>query len=300
MKRLAGVVVAFILAVALGLAAAPPAQAVHSGLYAFRYLGAWIDLYDQGIPPAAGAADMRARGVRTIFIETARWNSSGSFDNPAWIGQWVDEAYRNGMKIVGWYLPGYGDITRDVRRTTAIATFRSPLGHRFHAVAIDIEDKREVNYSLHRFNEGVARHLSRVRYRLTQIFGTSSYPVGAITPAPLAMALRPDNWRGFPWRAIARWANVVMPMAYWSFRDDCSTVRQHCPYYYLRDNAIQARHLTGLRVHAIGGVGDRSTERQVLAAVRGTFAAHAYGGSLYDYRTTATDFWSPLSRLNSL
>jgi hypothetical protein len=204
------------------------------------------------------------------------------------------------MKVVGWYLPGYGNLTRDVRRTVAIATFRSPRGHRFHAVGIDIEDKREVDYNLERFNDGIAKHLSRVRYRLTQTFGTSAYPVGAIVPAPLAMAVRPQSWRGFPWKAITRWANVVLPMAYWSFRHDCPEVQQHCAYYYMRDNAIQARKLTGLRVHAIGGVGDSVTDRQVLAGVRGALAAHAYGGSLYDYRTTAPDFWSALRKLNDL
>lgn len=276
------------------LVAAAPARAVHTGLYAFRYLGGWVDLWDYALDPATALADMGSRGVRTVFLQTARWTSDADIVDPVKVGRWVDEAYARGLRIVGWYLPGYGNLTRDVRRTVAIASFRSPRGHRFHAVAIDIEDKKEVGGG-EPFNDGIARHLSRVRYRLG-----SAYPVGAIVPAPVAMAIRPAAWEGFPWRAIGRWANVVLPMAYWSYRHDCPDVPDHCPYWYGRKNTEQARRLTGLRVHTIGGVAADVTEREVLAFNRGVYAAGAYGGSIYDYRTTPATFWNEMALFNRL
>src|SRR5205085_8876647 len=56
-------------------AAAPAA----SGLDAYRGLGAWVDLYDYGgagnPAPESLVAGMAQRGVRTLFVETARWTS---------------------------------------------------------------------------------------------------------------------------------------------------------------------------------------------------------------------------------
>jgi hypothetical protein len=89
-------------------------------------------------------------------------------------------------------------------------------------------------------------------------------------------------------------------MAYSSYRTDCSTNPGHCPYRYTIDNVNEAHRLTGLPVHVIGGVGDKMSSSQVSDFVDGARAAHAYGGSLYDYRTTASSFWQYLSKLNLL
>jgi hypothetical protein len=262
----------------------------------FRGLGTWVDLYDYSLDPATAVADMHARGVRTIYIETARYNSSSAFDFPAQIGQWVESAHAAGMKIVGWYLPTYGTyLNTDVSRTVAIATYRSPAGQGFDGLGIDIEHKTSAQARSAWFAD-IATHLARVRSG-----ATAAFPIGAIVPAPLAMDLNPASWSGFPWASIGSYANVVLPMGYWSYRTDCSTDPSHCPYGYSVGNINESRTKTGgLLVHLIGGVADNVTARGVADFIRACKDANAYGCSLYDYRTTSSTFWSSLAGANAL
>jgi hypothetical protein len=221
---------------------------------------------------------------------------------------WIRAAHANGMRIVGWYLPGYGNLDRDVDRTVAIATFRTSDGQRFDALAVDIEDKCEVQGSTcngvtpsptltqEGWNAAIVTHMQRVRATLGAL-----YPMAAIVPPPLGMALRPSHWTGFPWRSLPRGYNVLAPMAYWSYRDDCPQVPEHCAYGYTADNVAQVRSLTGdpvLAIHVAGGVGDNVTTAQVSDFANAALASGVIGGSLYDYRTTAPSCWAPLRRLD--
>jgi hypothetical protein len=262
---------------------------------AFRDLGAWVDLFDYGLDAHDAIAAMRSHGVKALYLQTARYNSSADILYPDKVDAWLLEAHRAGIKVIGWYLPAYSEyLDIDVRRTVAIAKYRSPVGQAFDALGIDIEYKGKTS-SAAEFNSGIVTHLDRVRSG-----AGSSFTVAAIVPSPVAMALSPSSWQGFPWASIGKKAHVVMPMAYSSYRTDCSTNTAHCPYRYTIDNVNEARRLTGLPVHVIGGVGDKLSSGQVSDFVDGARAAHAYGGSLYDYRTTASSFWQYLSKLNLL
>lgn len=262
---------------------------------ALKRLGAWVDLYDYSLDPAAAIADMDARGVGTLFIQTSRYSRPTDVEDSAYLEQWVEAAHAAGMRIVGWYLPGYADLDRDVRRTVAIARFRTSSGQSFDGIGVDIEYKAEVDYDLGRFNAGIVTHLRRVRASVGLV------AVGAIVPSPVAMAIRPESWTGFPWGGIARYSDAVMPMAYWSYRHDCDTDPSHCAYGYTTGNIAESRRLTaGLPVHDIGGVGDSVTAAEVADFVRGARDGSAYGGSLYDYRTTQASFWPELTELNRL
>ena len=262
---------------------------------AFHGLGAWVDLFDYSLDPHTAVADMHAHGVKTVYIETARYSSSSDIDHPTAIDSWLAEAHAVGMKVVGWYFPAYSEyMDTDVRRTVAIAKYRSPAGQKFDALGIDIEYKGKTS-SLSEFNSDIVIHLDRVKKG-----AGSSFAIAAITPAPLGMAVSPSSWTGFPWAAIGQRAHVVMPMAYWSYRTDCSTNPDHCPYGYAVGNVEQSHALTGLPVHIIGGVGDSVSTSEVSQFVSGTLHTNAYGGSLYDYRTTAASFWPYLEKLNRL
>jgi hypothetical protein len=266
----------------------------------FRGLGTWVDLFDygtsSGLHPSTAVPAMHARGVRTIYIETARWNSSSAFDFQTAIGQWVEAAHAAGMKIVGWYLPTYGTyLDADISRTVAIAKYRSPAGQGFDGLGIDIESKTASQARSAWFSD-IATHLARVRYG-----ATAAFPIGAITPAPLAMDIYPSSWTGFPWSSIGFYSNVVMPMGYWSYRTDCSTNPSHCAYGYSVGNINEARTKTaGLPVHLIGGIGDSVTSQGVSDFIRASHDAKAYGASLYDYRTTSSTVWSSLAGANTL
>ena len=270
-------------------------------LVAFKRLGAWIDLYDyEAIEPETASADMAAKGVKTIYLQTARWNKPAPddknvFQDEALAERWIHAAHVNGMRIVGWYLPAYENMGRDVARTAVIASYRTSTGERFDALAIDVEYKDQMD-SLSEWNAAIAEHIKRVRNKVG-----AAYPVAAIVPSPLAMEIYPQNWVGFPWHALAAHADLFMPMAYWSFRHDCDSNPQHCAYGYTAGNVQRVRELTGkpgLPVHVVGGVGDGVTVEEVADFVKAAFAVGVSGGSLYDYRTTKPEFWAHLKKFN--
>jgi hypothetical protein len=282
-------------AVAAPLAATAATGPCGQRIAAFCRLGAWVDHYDLGLDPAAAAGDLAGHRVGTLYLQTGRFSDSTDIIQVQRIGQWLEAAHAAGLRVVGWYLPGYGRwLERDLRRTLAVAGFQSPAGQRFDAVAVDIEHRLAAGGRV-AFNRGVATHLERVRRALGP-----GYPLGAIVPAPRGMALYAGKWAGFPWGSIARHADVVQTMGYWSYRGSCRGRPAHCAYPYTTDNLADAARLTGLPVHAIGGVGDAVTDADVAEFARAARDARAVGASLYDYATTVASFWPSLEQLHQL
>ena len=265
----------------------------------FRRLGTWVDVFDYAaLDPATAVPAMRSRGVRVLYLSTARFNGTTDFFDAAEAGQWLDLAHQNGIEVVGWYLPAYGDMARDVRRTVAIARFVSPGGQRFDAVGVDIERLDEV--SLAQFNSLLVTHLARVRAQMDAM-------VGAIVPSPFATD--PGNrWAGFPWAAVGQNSDVVLPMALWSFRSnaDGTAYSPDQVYLWVLDQTRRARSLSGRPVSVEGGVDDPGTERtpvtdeRVSRFVDAVIDGGAIGGSHYDYATTGSSLWAILARLNGL
>lgn len=265
----------------------------------FRRLGTWVDVYDYHLDPEASVADMDRRGVRTLYLSTARFTTPTDFVDRAKAGRWLDAAHAAGMHVVGWYPPAYGDMTRDVRRTVAIARYVSPGGQRFDAVGVDIERKDEVTHA--QFNRRLVTHLDRVRARTDAV-------VASIVPSPFTTEPG-NNWAGFPWAAVGARSEVVIPMNLWSFRDGCAGP-DVCPmspdqvYTWVLDQTRQARALSGGRpIHVEGGVNDPGNERTPVTPARiarfvdAVRDAGALGGSHYDYATTTDAQWVPLAGL---
>ncbi|MHB8511573.1 MAG: hypothetical protein ACYDCC_05280 [Actinomycetota bacterium] len=295
------IVAFFVASVVVAVAVSPVVASAKPDLSAFSKLGSWVDLYNYDDTNAWQATGvMQSHGVHTIYLETGRYNmpdtsDSAAFANRSKVDWWIHSAHARGMKIVGWYLPAYDNMDRDVRRTTLIWTYRTGYKQHFDGVGIDIEYKDNMP-SLTAWDKAVADHFRRVRHAL----GTGA-PIAAIVPAPLGMAVRPQDWKGFPWGALASVADLFMPMGYWSYRTDCSSNASHCAYGYTKGNIQQVRSLTGkssIPVHDIGGVGNKVTAAQVQDYVRAVKDAGGFGGSLYDYHTTASSMWSPLSQLS--
>ncbi len=189
-------------------------------------LGTWVDVFDGSLNPEESVVAMASRGVQTLFLETGRFDRpddrAEDFEQPERVERWLLAAHSRGIRVVGWYLPAYEDMERDVRRTVAIARFRARDGKGFDGLAIDVEYKARAP-DLATWNRWVVEHARRVR----ELVG--AFPIGVIVPAPLGMALRPQSWEGFPWRQLAGVADVFLPMSYWSYRDDCPEVPEHCP-----------------------------------------------------------------------
>jgi hypothetical protein len=273
-----------------------PGWQVADAALAFRGLGAWVDTFDYpALNPATAVTDLKSRGVRTLYLATARFDSAADIQFPSEAAAWLAAAHTAGIRVVGWYVPDYTDLARDVRRTLAVASYVSPAGHRFDAVGVDIEYPLNVP-SPSAWNQAVAAHLARVRAGTVR-------PVAAIVLPPVLMRAWPDpgRWAGFPWPAVAGYADAVAPMSYWTSYTPASRCAagdtQYCPYQYTRGNVLLSRQLTGLPVHVIGGAGDPATPAQVSDYVRAARETTAAGGSFYDYRTTKPGFWPYLDQL---
>lgn len=260
----------------------------------FRGLGAWVDLYDMHLSPAATVARMRAAGVRTLYIQTGRSNTDRGIDPH--VGPWLRAAHAAGITVVGWYLPFYLDLERDHLRTIAIAQY-TWRGERFDGLGIDIEfmSRRQSVTAWHR---AVGSHLARVRASVGP-----AYPIAAIPIPPLQMALRPKRWEAFPWKMIAAKSDALMLMAYWSERTGCPKVKRHCAGTWTRANVEMARRLAGrpdVLIHIIGGIGDAISTAELRAFIAAAQAAHADGASIYDVATTDPAWWRDLSALRNL
>jgi hypothetical protein len=148
------------------------------------------------------------------------------------------------MRVVGWYLPGYGDMARDLRRTLAVADLVTARGGRFDAVGVDIEahtgigSSNEVSRTT--MNSRAVEHLRAVRAR-------TSAPLAAITPQPTATDGAGETWEGFPWQAVGATSDLVLPMSYWP-----RTCRDACVRDYTLTNARYAASWSGRPVHIAG------------------------------------------------
>jgi hypothetical protein len=280
-------------------APAPPAQRVTQPLPAapagnvsvFSGLESWIDVFDHTDDPATVVPmvrDMAARGVRTLYLETARFVSATDIQFPNAVGAALDEAKARGLRVVAWYPPAFDDMEREVRRSLAAVRFVSPRGNRFDAFGADIE-----------YTESVPDHAERSRRaveysrRLREAVGPS-YPMAAIVIPPTFLDHRPTRWPGFPWAELAPLYDVFMPMNYWTaFGKDARTAAQQTTY-----NANEVRRLTGRPVHVIGGLGADADEAQVAAYVTAALETGSLGGGLYDFATTRAEVWDELQALN--
>jgi len=291
---------------ALVFPSAPAAAPAASGLDAYRGLGAWVDLYGYGRAgnpaPEALVAGMAQRGVRTLYVQTARWTSGADIDHTGELGRFLDAAHARGLKVVGWYLGGFGDLGTEVRRSMAVLQFASPSGQRFDGFAADIEDRNALGHDQSRFNNGIAAYAAQLRSAAGA--GTT---LGAIVPDARNNDRAPAYWAGFPWQSIGANFDVVLPMAYWSVTKNPRTClsQQMDAAGYLRQVIDETQALMGRSrpMAPAGGVATCDTLEEVTQYVGILMQKGALGGGLYDFpaleaRPDRDALWGQLVRLN--
>jgi hypothetical protein len=276
------VAIALVVAGAARTADAPPSVAVYRGL------GTWVDIYDgrQFRNPPAAVRAMKRRGVRTLYLETANYRTSQSIFRPAAISQFIESSHAAGIKVVAWYLPGFANPARDLRRSLAALRFRTPSGQRFDSFALDIEASIVRNASTR------SRRLLNLSTAIRQEAGPI-YPLGAIIPSPRGMQLLPKYWPRFPYLALAKTYDAFLPMGYFTYR----TRSLRAAYDYTVRNVTIIRQAAAdplVPIHLIGGIADASTAAQVQGFVRAARECGAFGASMYDFATTSSAHWSRL------
>lgn len=255
----------------------------------YQGLGTWIDVYSPsfGADPDRLTDALVAHRVQTLFVQTGNFRRRVDVVAPRRLGALVDAAHARGIAVVGWYLPGLADPARDLRRARAAISFRTSLGGRFDSFALDIEA------SVVRDADERTRRLLALSGRLRAAAGPG-YPLGAIIPSPVGMRLLPRYWPRFPYAALARTYDVVLPMAYFSFR-------AHGPLAvtrYVQESVRIIRGATGgssVPIHVIGGLASVVATADAAAFAHAATECGAAGLSLYDLHATRAGVWPLLA-----
>jgi hypothetical protein len=240
--------------------------------------------------PAATAAKIASRGVRTAYVETANDRSTVDVVNPKQLGVFVDELQKRGVRVVAWYLPGFVQSAVDLRRTRAMLAFRTPRGASFDAVSLDIESLRLKSAGLR-----TKRLLALSRILRAEAGDT---PIAAITYPSRGFERHPTWWPGFPFRELTPLVDAWIPMAYTggAFRGYDAT------YGYVARSLRLLRTAVGpqIPIHAAGGVANRMTGDELKAFVDAvTDEGTVTGWSLYDFQTTGPKAWAALTPLGT-
>ncbi|MCY7302472.1 MAG: hypothetical protein LH654_05440 [Thermoleophilia bacterium] len=288
MRRLA---VAFALAALvlapLGAQASPSAEAD-----VFAGLGTWVDIYDSPAyrSPGRTAARIAARGVRTVYVETANDRSTVDVVNPKQLGQFVDELHSRGLLVVAWYLPGFVKPAVDVRRARAMLSFRTPKGGSFDGVSLDIESLRLKSAGLR-----TKRLLALSRILRAEAGET---PIAAITYPSRGFERHPTWWPGFPFKELTTLVDAWIPMTY----TGAAFPGYDATYGYVARSLRLLRTAVGpdIPIHAAGGVANRMTGDELQAFVDAVADEGTVSGwSLYDFQTTGPKAWAALAALGT-
>ena len=271
---------------------AVPVPLPTGALAEYRGLGAWIDVFDWSAAytsnnPSVTTADidrMADLGVQTLYVQAARHDSPSNVQEPERLIPLINRAHQRGMRVVAWYLPTLEDVARDLERLVAVAALE------VESIVVDIESTKVADP-----NER-SRRLVDLSAQLRR--AVPGRAIGACVMPPVAIeVINPNYWPNFPYRELIPYYDVWMPMSYWTNRTQASGYRD--AWRYTAENIDRLRANLGLPnapVHAIGGIGDKTTPADADGYHRASIERGALGGSLYDYRTTRDDVWPVLQR----
>jgi hypothetical protein len=266
--------------------AAPPPTA--GSIQPYAGLGTWVDVYDwsdyKGSTPTVGpdqVDQMADAGVQTLFLQTAKSDTSDDINRRDLLVPIIDRAHARGLRVVAWYLPALDDTANDLRRLLA----SEKLG--VEGLAVDMESR-----SVSDPNER-SRRLIDLSSQLREALPGRA--IGAIVLPPVVLEVINTNyWPNFPWREIAPYYDVWQTMGYWTNRTNDSGYRD--AYRYTDENIRRMRNNLGtdVPVHPVGGIGDKTTDADIDGFLRAAVGNHALGGSIYDWRTTKPEQWTKL------
>jgi hypothetical protein len=185
-------------------AALPPGPKARS-LSAVAGKGIWVTNWPKTeVDVAALVARTRAAGVRSVWVRTG--GSRQGWYGDRVLPELVPAAHAAGLKVVAWDFPFLSDPVADAARA------RRSLDAGVDAFAPDVETAAEGTHATAR---RVALYLSLVR----AYAGTR--PVAATVPRPT-----PKRRASFPYAAFAPYADVFVPMVYWSCNEPGRLVQQ--------------------------------------------------------------------------
>jgi hypothetical protein len=278
------------MAVVLAAVLAAPASGASRQRTPYAGLGTWLDIYatPYWTHPQREVAAMARDGVRTLYLQTGNYEQSVDLVRPHALGRFVDAAHAAGMRVVAWYLPSLLYPAMDARRALAAIRFRSAKGERFDSFALDIEASVVKSVPLR------SKRLLELSARLRATVG-HGYQLGAIIPSPVGIRRHRHYWPHFPYRSLARYYDVFLPMAYATDRG-IRGIRATRAYNAADIAIIRAR--TGkphVPIHLIGGLANAMGTREIAGFMQAVADCSPLGYSLYAFSVTRPTSWKALA-----
>jgi hypothetical protein len=253
-------------------------------------LGTWLDIYATAAwaHPKREVTAMARDGVRTLYLQTGNYGQRVDLVHPRALGHFLHAAHAAGLRVVAWYLPSFLDPAQDARRALAAIRFRSATGERFDSFALDIEASLVKGVPLR------SRRLLRLSARLRAAVGRR-YPLGAIIPSPVGIRRHPAYWPRFPYRQLARFYDVFLPMAY---STDAGVRGSEATRAYNAADVAIIRTRTGkphVPIHLIGGIAGTMGAGETAGFMRAVADCAPLGYSLYEFPITRRATWTALA-----
>jgi hypothetical protein len=239
--------------------------------------GVWTTMWDYPTSNLdAYCTNLRANGVRNLFIQTSRSNTA-AIVKPSELGALIEACHRHQIRIVAWSYALLHSPVADADKMVAAAEYTSPNGEHLDGIAPNLENNLE--------QWRVELYSKHLREKLG-----NNYPLMAVVYSPLNKA--PEVART-PWRTIAKYYDVIAPMAYWN-----SKWGKLDAYEYTVETVQRIRELTArpdVEIHVIGdGMGTR--KESILMFMNGCKRAEATSASLYPNHKITDEQLGTMSR----
>ena len=277
-----------------------PAELTLSSPDVLRGKSAWLsfsgdplddDAYDRLDVDRIVATAVRA-GVRSIELRMAY----GAFDevtpgSKATIDRLIDGLAAHGIRTIGWTVPRAPSF-EDLARNVAVASYRTPAGNGVSGLAVDLERGEEFMGDGPAGYAGLREYLAVLRR--------------AVGPQVLLVATIEDPFlehldqTKFPYREIARDADVLQPMSYWRMLGPWTSPERAGAA--VGGSVALVRRLAGrdipIDVGAQTGVlsaRGAPPGAELTAAIEAGRRAGAIGVTIYDWNGTGPEQWDALA-----
>jgi hypothetical protein len=231
-------------------------------------------------------------GLRSIELRLAY----GAFDESApaakaTIDRLIDELTAHGIAVIGWTVPRAAAFD-DLAENAAVAAYRTPRGSRISGLAVDLERGEQFLGDGPRGYAALGAYLGVLRE--------------AVGPHVLLIATIEDPYlerldeAKFPYREIARDADVLQTMSYWRMMGPWDTpekVRAAVAGSVALTRSLAARDVpidVGVQTGVLSKRGAPPGD-ELTAAVGAARAAGAIGVTFYDFPGTGPDQWAAIA-----
>ena len=250
------------------LAAGPKA----ADLSAIAGKGIWVTNWpktDVDVPRLVARA--KAAGLTNVWVRTG--GSRQGWYGDRVLPELVPAAHAAGLKVVAWDFPFLSDPVADAERA------KRALDLGIDAIAPDVETTAE---GTHASPRRVELYLSLVRSY------AGDRPVAATVPRPT-----PQRIATFPYASFAPYADVFVPMVYWSCKEPGALVAESLSFLgrWLPVAPVGQAYDMGSEGGRVGVPTQAETWRFLDAAKRGG----AVGASLWTIEQVGPGQWTALS-----